>query len=321
MATPVKVPPKPTRAPDVHLAGSGSHKKPRTLKGDLTKLRGKASSARSKWVDGRKAANDKKEQVRKRAETILVPAKEKVSEEKKLAGEVMKPVYRAAGAIKAGLDPANGTTRPYVTSFGISAVVSWLVSPQILVAAYERIRFHTSTTDWGVLHGPGRWFRDTVGMATETGQTFGLVAAICLGLAPMFLFSVRNGVAKYLAESPYYGKAGRFAVKWLARAPYLVPSVYLTGVAYPKYVTSIFGSPWRLEMWHLYVAGLFCTAYYFTMWVFDRVERLHRERLAMSDEERAKSQSMGPGLFHVLLMVPLASIVTGVLLYAPGAAW
>ena len=304
MAT-TEIPPKPTRDPDVHLKdGSGRRKAPRTLKGDLGKLRGKVSAAVAKVGDGRKSAEEKKGEVREQAKEVLKPVSEKVDEEKKLVGEVMKPVYRAVGAVKAGLDPANGTTRPYVTSFGISAVVSWVLSPQILVAAYERIRFHTSTTGWGILHGPGRWFRDTVGRAAETGQTFGLVAAICLGLAPMLLFSVRNGVARHLAESPYYNKAGRFAIKWLARAPYLVPAIYLTGVSYPEYITPVFGSPWRLEMWHFYVAGLFCTAYYFTMWVFDRVEK-----------------GLGLGYFHVLLMTPLASIVTGALLYAPGAAW
>jgi hypothetical protein len=200
-------------------------------------------------------------------------------------------------------------------------VISWALGPQVLVAIYERLWFHTSTTSWGVLHGPGRWFRDTVGMAAETGQMFGLIAAICLGVTPMFLFSVRNMVAKYLAESPYYGKAGRFAIRWLARAPYLVPTVYLIGVAYPQYVTPVFGSPWRLEMWHFYVAGLFCTTYYFTMWVFDRIERLRVERQAMSAEEQASTQTMGPGMFHALLMVPLASIISGALLYTPNAAW
>lgn len=321
MATPVKAPPMPTHAPDVHLKNPGARKPPRTLKGDLKALKGKVSSARTKWSDGRKSAEGKKEKLRKEAGEILSPVKKKLDDEKEVASEIAKPVFRAMQAVKSGLDPANGKTRPYVTSFGISAALSWILSPQILVAAYERIRFHTSTTDWGILHGPGRWFRDTLGMVSETGQTFGLVAAICMGLAPMFLFSVRNGVARYLAQSPYHGKMARFALTWLARAPYLVPAIYLTGIPYPKYVTALFGSPWRLEMWHFYVAGLFCTAYYCTMWVLDRVERLHRERLAMSDEERAKAKTMGPGLFHALLMVPAASVVTGFALYAPGAAW
>lgn len=305
MATSVGIPPKPTRDPDVHLTGESGGRKPlRTLKGDLRKLQGKVSAAAAKWGDGRKAATGKKEAVRKRADEVLKPAKDKASEEKELAGEVMAPVHKAIGAVRAGLDPANGKTRPYVTSFMISSAVSWAVGPQILVAAYERARFHTSTTSWGILHGPGRWFRDTLVTVFETGQTIGLVAAICLGLAPMFLFNLRNSTAAHIARSPYYGRLAKFGIKWLARAPYLVPAVYLTGVAYPKYVTALFGSPWVLAWWQVWVAALFCTAYYCTLWVFDRVEK-----------------GLGLGYFHVLLMTPLASIVTGVLLNTPGAAW
>jgi hypothetical protein len=305
VATPVEVPPKPTHAPDVHLKGDGSHRKPsRTLKGDIAKLQRKVSAARTKWGDGRKAATDKKEDVREEARAILTPVKEKVGEEKVLAGEAMKPVYKAIGAIKNGLDPANGRTRPYVTSFMISSVVSWVVGPQILVAAYERIRFHTSNTNWGILHGPGRWFRDTVGMAVRTGQTGTLIWSIVLGLAPMILLGARNATAGYLAQGTYQGRLTMLGIRWLTRSAYLVPIVYLVGIAYPGIVTWLFGSPWTLHWWQLWVMGLFCTAYYCTMWVFDRVEK-----------------GLGLGYFHVLLMVPLASIVTGALLYAPGAAW
>ena len=82
------------------------------------------------------------------------------------------------------------------------------------------------------------------------------------------------------------------------------PIGYIVGISYPGAVTAVFGSPWTLQMWQFWVAGLFCTAYYCTMWVFDRVEK-----------------GLGLGYFHVLLMTPLASIVTGAALYAPGAAW
>lgn len=320
MATPLNAPPKPTRDPDVHLKGQGKRKPPRTLKGDIQSLAKKASSVRAKWSDGREVAQKKKE-VRKEAEEVLAPVRKKVAEEKALAGETVKPVAKVVATMGKVLDPSQGKTRPYVTSFGISCVLAWAVSPQILVAAYERIRFGTGTTSWGILHGPGRWFRDTVRMAAETGQMVGLIAAICVGLAPMFLFTVRNAVSSYLANAPYKGKMGALAIRWLARAPYVIPVVYLVGVPYPGLVTPVFGSPWRLEWWHFYVAGLFCLAYYCTMWVLDRIERFNRERLVMSDEQRAEARKMGPGLFHAVLMIPLASIISGALLHTPGAAW
>ncbi|MGH8966931.1 MAG: hypothetical protein ACRDXB_16595, partial [Actinomycetes bacterium] len=242
-------------------------------------------------------------------------------EEKKLAAEVMKPVQAAAAAIKNGLDPANGKTRPYVTSFMISSVMSWAVGPQILTALYERIRFGTSTTGWGILNGPGRWFRDTIGMAYESDRLGSLIWAAVMGLAPMFLMFTRNQVAGYLAQSTYRGRMVTFSIRWLTRSAWLVPILFFVGVSYPDEVTAVFGSPWTFQMWQFWVAGLFCMAFYMTMWVFDRIERLNHERSAMSEEEREKSQSMGPGIFHAVLMIPLASIVTGILLYAPGAAW
>lgn len=320
MATNAVVPPQPKQAPTVHL--KGQHRKPpRTLKGDLRALKGKLSSGASKWTEGGEGAEKKKAEVRKEAKKVLAPVKDKVAEEKKLAAEVMKPVYKAIGVVKTNLDPVNGKTRPYVTSFIISSVISWAASPQILVALYERIRFGTSTTDWGILNGPGRWFRDTVGMAYESDRLGSLIWAAAFGLIPMVILFVRNIAASHLAEGTYQGALSAIGLTWLTRSAYLVPIVYIVGISYPDQVTAVFGSPWTLQMWQFWVAGLFCMAFYMTMWVFDRIERLNRERRAMSDEEREKSQSMGPGIFHALLMVPLASIITGALLYAPGAAW
>lgn len=303
MATKAVIPPKPDQAPTVHL--KGQHRKPpRTLKGDIKKLKGKWSSAATKWAEGSKKAEEKKEKAREKAKEILDPVKEKAAEEKKLAAEVMKPVYKAIEAVKTNLDPANGKTRPYVTSFMISSVVSWAVGPQILTALYERIRFGTSTTDWGILNGPGRWFRDTVGMAYESGRLGSLIWAAILGLTPMIITFARNQFAGYLAQGTYHGRMAAFGIKWLTRSAYLIPIGYLVGISYPEQVTWMFGSPWTLQMWQVWVAGLFCTTFYCTMWVFDRIEK-----------------GLGLGYFHVLLMTPLASVVTGILLYAPGAAW
>jgi hypothetical protein len=322
VTAPVKTPPKPTYDPDVHLKPSGTRKPPRTLKGDLKNLKGKISSSHSKWVDARKSAEGKKQNIRREAGEILAPVKQKVGSEKEIAAEVVKPVLKAVAAVRVGLSPGKGKTRPYVTSFMISVAASWAIGPQfLLAAAYERIRYGTSTIDWGLLQGPGRWFRDTLQMASETGQTVGLIAAICLGLAPMVLFSFRSAVVEHIKRSPYYGKAAELAVKWLTRLPWMVPAAFLVGVAYPDYITAWFGQPWTLGWWQIWVAGLFCAAYYCTLWVFDRMEKLYLARQTMSGEELERSSKMGPGLFHAVLMIPLASIISGALLNAQGAAW
>lgn len=307
MATNTSTPPKPDYDPDVHL--KGKHRKPpRTLKGDLKSLKGKVSSATKKWTEGQDKAKIKKEKVRKEAGEILAPVKEKtkekVSEEKKLVDETLKPVYKAIEAVKSGLDPENGKTRPYVTSFMISSVVSWVAGPQILIALYERIHFGTSTADWGVLNGTGRWFRDTVGMAYESDQIGSLIWAALLGLTPMVILLARNITAGYLAQGTYRGRMAEFGIRWLTRSAYLVPVGFFVGVSYPDQITAVFGSPWTFQWWQFWVAGLFCAAFYCTMWVFDRIEK-----------------GLGLGYTHVLLMTPLASIITGALLYAPGAAW
>jgi hypothetical protein len=319
VTAPVKTPPKPMYDPDVHLKPTRAQKPPRTLKGDLRALKGKFSSTHVKWMDGKKSAQKKKENIRKEAGEILAPVKQKVGKEREIAREVVQPVIKAA---RKTLAPKNGRTRPYVTSFMISVAASWAIGPQfLLAAAYERIRYGTSTIDWGLLQGPGRWFRDTLRMASETGQTVGLIAAICLGFAPMVLFSFRNAAAGHIARSPYYGRAAELAVKWLTRLPWMVPAAFLVGVAYPDYITAWFGQPWTLGWWQVWVAGLFCAAYYCTMWVFDRMEKLYHARQAMSEEELERSSKMGPGLFHAILMIPLASIISGALLNAPDAAW
>lgn len=303
MATKAAIPPQPKQAPTVHLKGQRG-KPQRTLKGDLKTLKGKLSSATAKWAESGERAERKKEKIRGEAKGILLPVKDKVAEEKKLAAEVMKPVYKAIETVKTNLDPANGKTRPYVTSFMISSVVSWAVGPQILVALYERIRFGTSTTDWGILNGPGRWFRDTVGMAYESGHLGALIWAAIMGLLPMILMFARNQAAGYLNQVAYRGRLSRLGIHYLTRSAYLVPIIFFVGVSYPDEVTAIFGSPWTFQMWQFWVAGLFCMAFYCTMWVFDRVEK-----------------GLGLGYIHVLLMTPLASVITGAVLYAPGAAW
>lgn len=295
-------PPMPDSPPDVHLR---SKRKPaRTLKGDLRNLKTKAVTAGNNWRNSRETSEKKQEEVRAEAKEILEPVQGKIAEEKKVIGEIAEPVKAIIASSRGMLDPKNGKTRPYVTSFGISAIASWALGPQFFTALYGLIRFGVVSDDWGVLKGPGRWFRDTLAMASDTGKTSSVIWAAVLGLLPLVFMFARNMTTNYLATSTYRGRAATFTVKWLTRSAWLVPIVFFTGVAYPDEVTWLFGSPWVMEMWQYWVAGLFCTAFYCTLWVFDRMEK----RLPL-------------GATHVLLMMPLASIVTGVLLNSPGAAW
>lgn len=295
-------PPMPVHPPDVHLR---TKRKPvRTLKGDLRSLKEKAVTAGNNWRSGRETSEKKQEEVRAEAKEILAPVQGKIAEEKKVIGEIAEPVKAIIASSRGMLDPKNGKTKPYVTSFAFSAIASWAIGPQIFTALYGWARFGIFPQDWGILNGPGRWFRDTIVMAQETGKTGSLIWAAVLGLLPMMFMFARTMTANYLATSTYRGRMATFAVKWLTRSAWLVPIVFFTGVAYPDEVTWLFGSPWVMEMWQFWVAGLFCTAFYCTLWVFDRVEK----RLPL-------------GATHILLMTPLASIVTGVLLNSPGAAW
>lgn len=336
MATPTEVPPKPTKPPTVHLKGV-RRTPPRTLKGDLRKLRNKAADTRRKWVDGRAAAEEKKKEVRKKAQFTLGPVRDRAVEEGRIAGEAMKPIQKAVVTARVVLSRKNRKTKPYVDAFFVAFALSWALSPQMLLAAYDRIVLMAGRpliapardasvleagrgTDWGILHGPGRWVRDTVRMAYETGQMGALVWAAVLGMLPMIILGIRNGAATYLSGFTYQGKLGQEAVRRLTQAAYAVPVVYLVGVAYPNLTEGLFGATWTLAWWQVWVTALVCVAYYSTMWALDRIERIHQERQMLSEEERDKLGNMRPDFFHILLMIPVASLF-GALLHAPGAAW
>lgn len=303
MATDIKIPSQPTHPPDVHLR-SNRTKPSRTLKGDLISLRNRVTAVGNRWGEGQKRAEATRQKVTERASEIVAPVGGKVVEERKLAEQIVEPVQKAVASTRGMLDPKNGRTRPWVTSFFLSSIASWALGPQILTALYAWLWLDITPEDWGLLKGPGRWFRDTLVMAEESGQNASVIWAAVMGLLPMVLMFTRNMAAGHLAQGTYQGRMGAFAIRWLTRSAWLAPVIYFTGVAYPDQVEAVFGSPWAFEMWQFWVAGLFCTAFYCTLWVFDRIEK----RLPL-------------GATHVLLMIPLASIITGFCLNAPDAAW
>lgn len=298
-----KAPPMPVHPPDVHLRGK-KRKPTRTLKGDLHSLRNKAIAAGGSWKSGRESSKKKQEDVRVEAKEILAPVQDKITEEKGVIGELMEPVKKVVGASRGSLTRKDSKGRPYVTSFAISCAASWAIGPQIFTSLYGWARFGVFPQNWGLLQGPGRWFRDTVTMARETDRMGSLTWAAIMGLLPMVIMFTRNMAANHLGQSAYRGRLGTLGIKWLTRLAYLAPITYFVGIAYPEQVEWIFGSPWTLEWWQFWVAGLFCLTFYFTLWILDRVEK-----------------RLPPGATHIVLMIPMASIVTGFCLDAPGAAW
>lgn len=331
MASLTPIPPIPDRPPTAHLSNP-ARKPPRTLKGDLKRLRekaveagGKLAEGRARWTEARARSTERKEEIRAEAETLLGPAREKVAEEKALALQVLEPLRRVlAGmhqATKRNLDAERGRARPWSTVLGMSAVVSWVFGPQVFVALYDRAVLLAGRSllspgrdasvlaaghgaDWGVLHGPGRWFRDTLVMAGETGRMANLYWAAILGVVPLIILFTRNSAAAYLNQCSYKSNLGEAVLRWLTWAAYGTIPAYLVLAGHAKYTQAWFGFAVTLEQWQIGVAALFCTATYCTMWVFDRIEA--RKPL---------------GYTHVLLMTPTAAIVTGALLNAPDAAW
>lgn len=318
---------QPPAATSTAKSGSPSHlgrrgrEGIRLLNSRLRESRKKVESALEKWAENRTEAEHRRVDTREQTQELLAPVREKIEEEKALAGKVLQPVHWGIAAVRGNLDPKNGRTRPYVTSFMISSVLCWVFGPQLLLAAYDRIVLLSGRTliapardasvlaaghgaDWGILHGPGRWFRDTARMASETGQTAGLIWAALLGLLPMIILGIRNAVAAYLGQFTYQSKVGEWVIKRLTLAAYLAPVLYLIVVGYADWTQRWLGFAWVFHWWQVWTAALFCTAYYCLMWVLDRVEK----RLPL-------------GGTHVVLMMPVASIVTGALLNAPDAAW
>lgn len=223
--------------------------------------------------------------LRQRAEALKArTAKAKASAVKAKAGAGKK-----TGRIAKRVRPARDAVAASVTNkrwgFLWAAGASWLIGPQTLVAAWDRIvlifgmeRYASGEEPmgWGLLHGPGRWFRDQVAANEENGTMLHLLACAAFGVVPLLVLAAHR-------EWPQYGK-------WLLGLLVGAPALYLIGVSY-------WG--WPLTWTDIYVAGLFASAWYCTVW----------------------AKSKDEGIFRFLLMIPLASVVSGALLYSPGAAF
>jgi hypothetical protein len=301
------------------------------------------AAARTKWAEGRKASESKQQEVREEARVVIDPVKEKINESKDLAGQIVVPVL---SGIQDTVDPivqasgrekAKGKSRPLVTSFGWSMILAWAVNPIMLMEAmYDRALGSKAPRDWGLLMGPGRWFRDTIVMAWETGQKASFTWAVVIGLLPMVIGTCKN-VAQSNPEGALYNSMRfldravgtvwgviRWAlclvlpflrgsipqksqnespVKWLTRLSYATPLFYLLGLSYPGATQWLFGVTWTLQWWQVGVMALTCFSYYGVMWALDRME-----------------DGKGFDMTHVIIMMPLASMISGYALNGMDAA-
>lgn len=225
-------------------------------------LRERVADAREKVTKARGKVKEGTAKVAKRTE----PARKKVSDARE------------------EVDPRNLTSRRW--SFLWATLAAWLIGPQFLIAIWDRacdlfgqetLMSGPDAMGFGVLHGPGRWFRDQVALHWEGGSMGHLLVCAAFGVVPLILMACANAW-------PGYGR-------WFLGVAILGPVVYLIGVSY---------AGWTLTMTDFYLVTLFGSAWYCTVWLREKKD---------------------PGLPRLLLMIPLASVVSGALLYSPGAVW
>lgn len=215
--------------------------------------------------------------------------RQRLAEAKARKDALRKQVSEKTALVSARIKPVRDTVASSLErkrwSFLWAMCFSWLIGIQFLVALWDRVMLiielpqlvsGSHPMGFGLLHGPGRWFRDTLADHWENGGMGRLLLAAVCGIAPLLL-AAAHGEKKKLGRLYFYGLLA-------------VPTFYLIGVSY-------WG--WPLEWTDIYVACLSGTAWYCTLW--------------------AKEKE--PGFTRMLLMVPLASVVSGALAYSPGAAF
>jgi hypothetical protein len=215
--------------------------------------------------------------------------RQRIEEMKQRAAKAKEQARAAQAVLKEKTNPVRTTLGTQMSrkrwSFVWAMATSWLIGPQFLLALWDRLILIADRPEllsgdqpmnWGLLHGPGRWFRDALADHWEHGNTGRLLLAAVCGIAPLLL-AAAHGENRKLGRLYFYGLLA-------------VPVLYLIGVSYWS---------WPLAWTDIYMAMLAGTAWYCTLW--------------------AKEKE--PGLTRMLLMVPLASVVSGILAYSPGAAF
>lgn len=198
--------------------------------------------------------------------------------------EGTEPVPGKVPQVREHIDPRNFTSIRW--SFLWATAASWAIGPQFLVALWDRtmrtfgqnqMMSGPEPMDFGLLNGPGRWFRDQVGHHWENGSMEYILVCAAFGIVPLILVAAANTWSNH--------------ARLLLGAAILGPVVYMIGVSYLG---------WTLTVGDLYLVTLFALAWYCTWWFIEKKE---------------------PSFTRFLLMIPLASVISGALLYSPGAAF
>lgn len=214
----------------------------------------------------------------------LREAKEGAGKKLHKASVATAPARKGTATAFNSISPSKG--EPF--SFFWSFVAAWLVSPQIVVAAADRIALLFGASRplsgpeeplaWGFLNGPGVWFQGQLSDYWGSGDQGRLLLLAVVGIAPVLVAQVSDGISSVTAR------------KFLLWFGYGFPAFFICSVSY----FPIMG----FHSWdELYVTALFATAW----WGF------------------SFSRTVGPGPTQFLLRIPLASIVFGVVSNSPGA--
>lgn len=230
------------------------------------------------------AAREKIGSVRRKREPESSDEEEEMPGESGEKDQETRTIRSKIADARKEIDPRNLTSRRW--SFLWATAAAWLVGPRFLIAVWDRaVRVFGQSQmmsgpqpmGFGLLHGPGRWFRDQVALHWENGSMGHLVLCAAFGIIHLVLIAAANTWGHY--------------ARWLLGTAILGPCVYMIGVSY---------AGWVLTWTDFYLVALFSSAWYCAVRLKDTKER---------------------GFVRFVLMVPLASVVSGLLLYSPGAVW
>lgn len=133
-----------------------------------------------------------------------------------------------------------------------SFIICWSIGPQFFIALWDRVMKITGhhqlisgdePMGFGLMNGPGIWFRDTVGTHWETGTMGRLFLCAAFGIIPLAFYGASREWTKY---------------RTLFRACAIIPvCVFLLGISYAQ---------WEMTYEDLYIVTLFATAFYCFAW-------------------------------------------------------
>lgn len=224
-----------------------------------------------------------RENVRKTLGARLSLTKEKISKVRDKAAEKTTPVRRRAADAREEVDPRNFTSRRW--GFLWATTASWLVGPQFVVAVWDRA---VSLCGQEIMMSGPRAMG--FGFLHGPGRWFRDQVALHWETGTMghLIACAAFGIIPLvlMAASNTWSQYAR----WFLGAAILGPCVYVIGVSY---------AGWVMTWTDFYLVTLFGSAWYCTV----------------------RLREMEPGFRRFMMTIPLASVVSGALLYSPGAVW